>query len=151
MTDTNMSAKGFKNPGFVEESADKHTDHKVDKLADQIEATSTKAWLEQQLSQNAREVEIFDRTFMFRPVGTGVITDVVERAQGLGEEDSLGSMPDLFRDICEMLGEHCLDDEMNANEFAQLPPDMVQEVFQDVGVANMSAEQQAQVEKFRNE
>lgn len=138
----------FANPEFVERAQQRYREEEKEQKVSDIENAGTRAWLETELDSRSREVEIYDRVFDFRPIGTTTVTDTIERAATLDDDEDIGEMPQLFRDICQVLGEHCLDPEMDADAFGIMPPDDVQQVFEDIAVSDVDEEK---IEKFQQE
>lgn len=122
--------------------------HEVAELAD------TEAWLEQRLNEQSRTVPVMGRDFEFRPMGTTTVADIVSQV-GDGQEDiPLSEMPDLLRKICDLLGEHCTDSALNAEQFGKMPPEVVEGVFMDIAMPEddgISSEEREKIEQFRNE
>ena len=148
---TDSGPSGFANPEFVERSAVRAEEHRKEQDRAKSEAGGTQAWLEEELDQRSKEAEIFGRVFEFRPIGTGFVSDTVERANKVnqdGDDRDLGEMPALLRDICAKLGEHCLDPGMNREQFESIPPSEVQQVYEEVA-AELDDEERERIERFR--
>ena len=142
-----MSSIQIENEQFVHESLAKRQEMMDEEHVSQIEASATRAWLESELNERSRTVEIYGREFQFRPIGTTTVSDVVERASVLDDGEDISAMPKLFKEITEILGKHCLDPDMDAIAFGQIPPDDIQEIFEDVSVSDIDEDR---VEKFRS-
>ncbi len=141
-------SSSFQNTEFIERATDRYQKHKTVEKMTELESAGTRAWLEHELDSRSRSVDIYGRTFQFRPIGTTTVTDIVERASTLDDDEDVGQMPKLFRDICAVLGEHCQDDEMDAEAFGQIPPDDVQEIFEEIAISDVDQER---IERFREE
>lgn len=148
--------RGFANPEWVEQAESKLKQQRRAEMIAEAEAGGTKAWIETKLDEHAKEVDIFDRTYAFRPVGAGFVADTVEKAQGLDDGEDLGDAPGMFRDICAKLGDHCIEraDEpgppLDESDFLALPVHVVRDAFEDVG-AELDDEERGRAERFRQE
>ena len=145
------SDSGFANQEWFEQS---YTDFKGSKKEEErqnAEHSGTRAWLESELESRSVEAEVFDRTFEFLPIGTMTVVDILERSATLEDGEDVEAAPKLFRDICQILGEHCTDPEMDAEAFGMLPGKELQQVFESVGVSDMEEEELDRIENFRGE
>ena len=139
---------GFTNPGFIVRSREAYRSGILEEAKSSTDTISTKMWLEQQLHRNSREIEVFNRTFKFKPVGTNIVSETVRRAS-TADSDDLGDTPQLLDDICEILGEHCLDDDMGPEEFGQIPPKIIQSVFRELATGDLDNDEVNQITDFQ--
>lgn len=125
-----------------------------------VQHASTKSWLESKLDEQAKPVPIFDREFLFRPIGSAVAEEIMELAskelpsdaESLDDVDpeDMQDMPEMLRRMRETLAEHCLDDEMGAAAFGRLPLDMLEELFEEVAAGgDLSPQERERVDQFR--
>jgi hypothetical protein len=116
-------------------------------------ASDTKAWLEGRLNEQTRSEMVMGREFDFRPIGTERVADVLDLVDG--DMDDVSEMPTLLREMCSLLGEVCPDPVMDAQSFGQIPPDVVQRVFEDVAMpedgADLDSEERERVDEFLSE
>lgn len=151
------------NPEFVASAFEKETQQAQDDFAAAQQHAATQSWLERKLDARQKPVDVMGDDFNFRPIGTGRSMEIIERSQDLGEDENVGDMPDLFRDICVLLGEHCiapvdetdsdgyeLPPTLGAAEFAGMPPGDVQEAFMEI-VGDLDDEDRERIEEFRGE
>lgn len=150
--DSGGSLEGdFANPEFIEEAHGKYEEHKREKATELAEAGGTKAWLERKLAENSVTVAIYDREFEFIPMGTDETTEVIERAQGLDDDEDIGDAPALFRDVKQKMADHALDPEADAEFFGKLPTGELQSAFEALGAADMDEDAAERAEQFRDE
>lgn len=162
-TPSTSTGTQLSNPEFVASAFEKETQQAQDDFASAQQHAATQSWLERKLDARQKPVDVMGDDFNFRPIGTGRSMEIIERSQDLGEDENVGDMPDLFRDICVLLGEHCiapvdetdsdgyeLPPTLSAAEFAGMPPGDVQEAFMEI-VGDLDDEDRERIEEFRGE
>ena len=148
-----MTGVNWSNEEVLEQHENEVLEERAARLVNEMTA---KSWLQTRLSERAKTVDIYGRDFLFRPLGTDVVTDIVERSGKLKDDENIGDVPPLFRDVRDHMADACIGSadgelEMSAEEFGMIPPKDLQEIFQEVSSADLSSEEREKAEKFRGE
>lgn len=137
-----------------------------DRTVDALDNLSTKEQLEQKLERSAQTYPVMGIDVRFQPIGNERVEDVLRLANAeaaqLDQEDiddvgdvdvdNLEDMPKFIAEMRETLAEACLDEYMAREGLGKVPLEVLQRVFEDVAQGgDLTAEQQENIRKFRNE
>ena len=139
------------NPDAANAVVDAMREERSAERLEHARSNDTRAWLEQRLNEQTATVPVMGRDFEFRRVGTTRVADTLDMIDG--DLDDVSEMPTLFREMCALLGETCTDPALGAEEFGQMPPDVVERVFEDVAMpeGELDEEQRERIDEFRDE
>lgn len=114
------------------------------------EAASVKQRLEQRVREQRRTVEILGEPVEFEPVGVGVSREAMRLRQRAlnGDAEAEADLVDL---VFETLAEHSTDPEMDEDWWGQFQMQTIQEVFEQLVMSDLSADEREQIESFRGE
>lgn len=136
----------------VEKMRQQAAQRERDRQVEKVENLGTKQWLQSELEEQAKPVDVLGRKFMFRPISSERVEEALELASEEAQKTSgvdadsldevdpeeMQDMPKLLRVMRETLAEHCLDEEMDEEAFGILPVNHLEEVFQEVAMAGNS-------------
>lgn len=152
------------NPEHLRSTFEAKQERDRERALDRAKDLGTERWLEQKLEEQASPVEIYDREFKFRPVGNGVLGDILEMTRENAEQidadevegiedvqpDDLDDMPELLSKVRSVLAEHCLDDAMDEAAFGKMPADDLMSTFERVAMSTgMNASEAERAQSFR--
>ena len=145
-----MSATAVTNADAANAAVEAMREKQEQRRSDVVENAATREWLEQQVEQDTRTVAVAGREFEFTQLGTDKVADTVEMA-GDDADDDLENVPRMLRQVCDVLAEHCLDPVMDREAFGSLPPEAVDDAFNELAGSMMDADDRERVEQFRND
>jgi hypothetical protein len=166
MSAASDSGGDIKNLDAVEEMYEAKKQKEQEQFRDAEEALSTEEWLESKLAEQSNAVEIYGREFEFKPMGSKTVEDVAalfgDEAESLDinadspsdidaddiDEEAVQDLPQTMWTLRHELGEHCLDDEMDASAFGRIPPGDLIQIFDRVA-ADLTQDDAERAKRFR--
>lgn len=138
------------NPEAADSARDALLQQEYTTAAEQEEYVTTKAKLEAKRDQQRDIIDVLGEPVEFRPPGVGVSEKALNLRQRAlkGDDEAEGELVSL---VLDTLGDHAVDEEMDAEFWGGFDLETVQSVFEQLVMNDLSQQEREQIEQFRGE